>query len=196
MGNPFRPWPFEGLQMFGYDLAVIDPPWKYELRSEKGEAKSPQAQYECMEDHEILALPVGNLFRERGWALLWTTAPKLRLGFECFDAWGIEYVTRMSWLKITAKNRKRRMGPGYVVRTFHEDILIGRVGRPRSRKAMPSIFDGVAREHSRKPDEFYELVDGFAPARARKLDLFSRQSRVDWTTWGRERTKFDMEDAA
>lgn len=184
-------WPFDGLQMFGYDLAVVDPPWLIELRSKKGEAKSPQAQYACMPDAEILSLPVGDLIGDKGWLFLWTSAPKLPLAMQCLDMWGFRYVSRMSWLKITAKNRKRRMGPGYVVRTFHEDILIGRIGEPGVRKALPSLFDGVARQHSRKPDEFYELIDGFAHKRTRKLDLFSRQSRDGWTNWGLERQKFD-----
>jgi N6-adenosine-specific RNA methylase IME4 len=191
MGKDNGVWPFADLRMFSYDVIVCDPPWLMELRSVKGEGKSPQAQYECMSNEAILQLPVGDLIGSEGWLFLWTSAPKLDLGFDCLKRWGFTYTSRLSWLKITAKNRKRRMGPGYVVRTFHEDILIGKIGEPRLRKALPSLFDGVAREHSRKPDEFYDLIDKFAAPGARKLDLFSRQTRPGWTSYGDERTKFD-----
>lgn len=183
-------WPFDPLRMFNYDAVVIDPPWHFELRSAKGEEKSPQAQYACMTDEDILGLPVASLIGGAGWVFLWTSAPKLPLGFQCFDRWGVRFVSRMSWRK-TTKNDKVRWGPGYVVRSMHEDILIGKVSDPALRKAMPSLFNGLAREHSRKPDEFYALVEGFMPEGSRLADVFSRQSRPGWDVWGDESTKFD-----
>ena len=65
--------------------------------------------------------------------------------------------------------------------TTHEPILVCTVGNPRH-KAFPSTFDGVAREHSRKPDEFYDLVLSHTPKAIRRADLFSRQTRPGFQT--------------
>lgn len=186
-------WPFGIIRPLSAEVIVADPPWRFDLYSAKGEEKSPQAQYECMPIDAIKALPVGQLARGDCWLFLWVTAPLLPEGLETLQAWGFRYVTTLAWRKMT-KNGKRAMGPGYVARSMHENILVGAVGSPAYGPALPSIFDGVRREHSRKPDEFYALVDRFAPD-AWKIDLFSRQSRAGWITWGNQATKFDAEAA-
>jgi N6-adenosine-specific RNA methylase IME4 len=176
--------------MFGFDAVVVDSPANFDTYSEKGEAKSPQAQYETMTDAEILAMPVGDLVAAPAWCFLWTMAPKLDFGVDCLRAWGFRYVSTTAWIKVTV-NDKVRWGPGYVVRTMHENVLIGAVGKPKYQGALPSIFRGVAREHSRKPEEFYTLMDGFLPPNYRRADIFSRQSRPGWQKFGKESTKFD-----
>jgi N6-adenosine-specific RNA methylase IME4 len=189
------PWPFDPLRPFCADIIVADPPWQFELRSAKGERKSAQAHYACMSLPEIEAMPVGMLARRDCWLFLWATAPMLPDALATMRAWGFRYVSRTSWRK-TTESGKTRMGPGYIVRTMHEDILIGRIGEPTRRRPMPSLFSGVAREHSRKPDEFYALLETFAEPTAFKLDLFGRETkdaRLGWSTWGDERTKFDQE---
>lgn len=187
-------WPFAPLRPFSYDVIVADPPWLVEMRSAKGETKAPQAHYSCMSIDAICALPVGHLARGDAWLFLWTSAPLLDRAFDVLRAWGFAYCSRLTWRKATI-NDKTRVGPGYVVRTMSEDILIGKIGAPRRAKALPSLFSGLAREHSRKPDEFYRLAEGFAPD-AFRADLFSRASRPGWTGWGDEHGKFDREHAA
>ena len=184
-------WPFGDIKPFSFDLIVADPPWLFRLHSADGEAKSPQAHYQCCGLDWIKALHVGHLARQHSWLFLWVTAPLLPEGLEVMKAWGFEYRSRLSWRKVTAGG-KPRMGCGYIVRTLHEDVLIGALGNPKRAKPLPSLFDGVAREHSRKPDEFYTLVEKFAPDAAR-LDMFGRQSRPGWTVFGNESTKFDGE---
>lgn len=182
-------WPFAPFAPFGFDLIVADPPWLVEMRTAKGETKAPQAHYSCMPIEAISALPVGHLAAPDCWLLLWTSAPLLDRAFDVMRDWGFTYTSRIAWRKCTV-NDKTRVGPGYVVRTMHEDVLIGKIGKPPLGTAFPSFFDGLAREHSRKPEEFYALVDRFAPD-ARKLDLFSRQNRPGWDSWGFEVGKFD-----
>ena len=182
-------WPFGNARMFGYDVIVADPPWLFDLRSAKGEAKSPQAQYACMSTRDIAALPVGHLCSSDAWLFLWATAPMLPEAIDVMRAWGFQYKSRISWIKRTATG-KTRFGPGYVVRSRHEDVLIGAMGTPPFTTALHSIFNGLAREHSRKPDEFYPMIERFSPD-ARRAELFARQSRLGWTTWGLESTKFD-----
>lgn len=180
---------FSNLPLFGFDVVVADPPWLYDLRSSNGEAKSPQAHYSCMPLDAIKDLRVGDLVGMNSWLFLWITAPLLPKGIDVMSAWGFTYKTTIIWRKTTASG-KVRVGPGYVARTMHEQVLIGAIGAPAYTKALPSIFDGLAREHSRKPDEFYRLVEGFAP-NARRLDLFTRESRPGWSAYGDQSTKFD-----
>jgi hypothetical protein len=82
------------------------------------------------------------------------------------------------------------IGTGYRVRTMHEPILVCTVGKPQH-KPFPSTFDGIAREHSRKPDEFYDLVLSHTPQAIGRADLFSRQTRPGFEGWGNEHGKFD-----
>lgn len=188
-GRSEPPWPFGAIRPFSFDLLVVDPPWLYDLYSANGENKSPQANYTCMPTKAIQDMPIGHLVGMNSWLFLWATAPMLPEAIATMQAWGFQYKTRMSWRKVTRKG-KLRVGPGYIVRTMHEDILIGAIGHPSYSRALPSEFDGLARQHSRKPDEFYALIERFAP-NARRADIFSRQNRPGWTSWGDETGKFD-----
>ncbi len=181
-------WPFAPLPLFGFDLLTIDCPWNFSLYSEKGEGKSAQAHYECMPLDQIARLPVGQLVGADAWIFSWATAPLLPEAIDCLRAWGFVYVTRLTWRKVT-RTGKVRMGPGYIARTCDETVLVGRIGKPAFAHALPSIFDGVAREHSRKPEEFFKLVEDFMPM-ARRADIFGREQRPGWTVWGNEAGKF------
>lgn len=184
-------WPFDPLPPLSYDVIVADPPWRYELYSEAGNEKAASAQYETMALDDIMALPVGHLARGDCLLMLWGCGwmpPRLREGV--MTAWGFAYKSEMVWRK-TTRNGKVRMGPGYRVRTMHEPIYIGTMGNPHH-TAFPSLFDGLAREHSRKPDEFYRLVIKHTSG-LRRADLFSRETRAGFDGWGAEHGKFDQE---
>lgn len=177
------------LPLFGFDCIVADPPWLFEQWSVKGEGKAPQAHYKCLPAETIARMRVADHAARDCWLFLWATNPLLREAFFVLDAWGFKYVTAIAWRKTTVHG-KQQWGPGYVARTHHEPILIGKVGEPVMVKALPGLFAGRAREHSRKPDEFYELLRSFLPAKARIADLFSRQNRQGVTEWGDEAGKF------
>lgn len=184
------PWQFDGLTMFGYSLIVADPPWDFELYSEAGHAKSAKAHYATMSLADIMALRVGDLAQGDCLLLLWCCEwmpPAARQ--EVLNAWGFTYKTTIIWRKTTC-NGKVRMGPGYRARTMHEPVIVAAVGNPKH-TAFPSIFDGIAREHSRKPEEFYRMVEAAAPLAVR-ADLFSRQRRPGWDGWGNEAEKFSV----
>lgn len=188
-------WFFEPLAPFCADIIVVDPPTTFTLHSAKGETKSAQAHYRCMTDKEIIDLPVGQLVGMDAWLFLWATGAKLPFSLACLERWGFVYVTELIWRKTTV-NGKPAMGPGYVARTLHEPVIVAKIGAPAYHKPMPSMFEGVRREHSRKPDEFYRLIDNrFSCTHQRKLDVFSRQSRLGWMTWGNEAGKFDSKAA-
>ena len=102
-------------------------------------------------------------------------------------AWGFTYKSAFVWRKLTSGG-KPRLGTGYRVRTMHEPVLLGTIGNPLH-KPFPSIFDGLAREHSRKPEEFFALVDS-AVAQCARAELFARQKREGWDSWGNETERF------
>lgn len=183
-------WPFGRLVPFGYDVIVADPPWLFEVYSEAGMAKSPQAHYECMPLHEIKALPVGHLARGDALLLLWTCgwAMANTQAHDVARAWGATPITEIIWRK-TTRNGKVRVGPGYRARTMHEPVLLCTWGKP-VHKAFPSIFDGVARAHSMKPDEFYDLTVRMTPRALARADLFSAGiDRPGFDGWGEDHRK-------
>lgn len=183
--------------MFGYDLIVADPPWRFELYNEEtGSEKGAAAHYRTMSLEEIAALRVGELAGRDCLLLLWTTGWAMATGAaqKVATAWGFKPVTELVWRKTTI-NRKVRMGPGYRARSKHEPVLLCTAGNP-DHKAIPSIFDGLAREHSRKPENFYRVVDRCCPKLKGRADLFARTHRRGWDAWGDEIGKFDGESKA
>ena len=180
---------FDGLPLFGYDLIMADPPWKFENWSEAGEHKNASAKYDCMELADIKALPVGHLADKDCILWLWATHPLHREAFDVCDAWGFKYVTGGVWVKRTVKGNLH-FGTGYRLRSASEPFLIATNGNPATAKNVRTVVEGVAREHSRKPKEAYVIAEKYMP-HARRLDLFSRQSRPGWDNWGNEKNKFD-----
>jgi N6-adenosine-specific RNA methylase IME4 len=183
---------FDPLMPLSYDVIVADPPWRFSLYSENGEKKSAAKHYDTMETTDITRLPVGHLARDNCLLLLWACGCMLPQAIEAMTSWGFVFKSEIIWRKVTV-NGKPRWGTGYRVRTMHEPILVGTIGHP-NHGAFPSIVDGVAREHSRKPDEVYELVRKYTPG-ARRADLFSRETREGFEGWGAEHGKFDQEAA-
>lgn len=182
-------WPFGALRMFGYDVIVADPPWDFVNYSEAGTKKGADPHYRVMPLEQIMTLRVGELARGDCLLLLWCCEwmrPSEREAV--LRAWGATYKSTIIWRKTTRRGLVR-MGTGYRVRTMHEPVIVATIGNPQH-QPFPSIFDGVAREHSRKPDEFYALVERAAP-NAFRAELFGRQSRPGWDVWGDEATRFD-----
>lgn len=187
-------FPFEPLRMFGYDVIDVDPPTSFELYSEKGAEKSAAHHYDLMSWEDLAALPVGHLARGNAILLLWACSPTLPHSLRLMERWGALYKTNLVWRKVT-KNGKPRMGPGYRARTLHEHVLVGVFGDgPQNHSPFPSLFDGVAREHSRKPEEYYEIVRR-ATLGLYRCSLFTRETRDGFDSWGNEATKFDGEAA-
>jgi N6-adenosine-specific RNA methylase IME4 len=168
---------------------VIDPPWPFATWSSAGQAKSASKHYRIMTLADIKALPVRKLLKDHAVVLLWTTGAMLEQAHEVMQAWRITYKTNVAWRKVT-RNGKVRVGCGFWARTMHEPILLGTVGKPRKfTPALPSLFDGIAREHSRKPHEFYQMITERTPG-LRRADLFARERREGWDAWGDEVGKF------
>lgn len=179
---------FPGLRAWHYNLIMADPPWHHVTWSERGEAKSPQAQYRCAPLDEIMRLPVRQLAWQDCVLWLWATNPMLPQAFRVLEAWGFTFCTAGHWVKRTATG-KLAFGTGRVLRCAGEPFLIGTLGNPATARNVRSVIEGPVREHSRKPDEAYAAAE--ALRMGPRADLFSRQSRPGWDAWGDEAGKFD-----
>lgn len=182
-------WPWADLEPMAYQLIMIDPPWHFRLYSEKGEEKSAQAQYRCMDADAIAALPVADLAARDCLLWMWATAPMLDQQIAILKRWGFAFKTSGVWVKTTV-NERIAFGTGYLLRNAHEPFLIGTRGEPKTRRDVRSVVMGQVREHSRKPDEGYAAAERLMPD-ARRADVFARQRRPGWEAFGDEIEKFE-----
>jgi N6-adenosine-specific RNA methylase IME4 len=178
---------FAPLAARSYNVVVIDPPWSFTTRSPKGQRKSASMHYRVMTLAGIMQLPVRELLKDDAIVYLWTTGPLLHEAVSTLKAWGITYASHFAWRKVS-RNGRMQWGNGYWARSCHETVLLGTVGKPPC-FSLPSCFDGVRREHSRKPEEFYQMITERTPG-LRRADVFARQKREGWDSWGDEVGKF------
>lgn len=158
-----------------YDVIYADPPWNYDIQL-RG---SPSMQYPVMTDGAICGLEVPSA--DDAILFLWATNAKLLEALEVIEAWGFTYKTNLCWVK-------DRIGTGYYVRGKHELLLIGKKGdmpTPAESDRPPSVLFADVGEHSEKPKEVYELIEKMYPNRS-YLELFARETRESWTSWGNE----------
>lgn len=191
-------WPaeFGGLAPMAYRLIMIDPPWHFATRSDKGGEKSPQAKYKTMSMQDIAALPVSDLAHPDGCLLwMWCTQPALDVQMQILKGWGFSFFSSGVWVKQTVHG-KLSFGVGYGFRNCHEPILLGKIGDPEIvSKSVRSVIMGPLREHSRKPDEAYVAARALIP-HGRAADVFSRETRPTWEASGDEAGKFDGSEVA
>lgn len=201
-------WPFGDIPAMRADLILADPAWLFELRSEAGEEKSAQAQYDCMSLKDMMALPVADLCRGDAICVMWTTWPMVAINApgRLMEAWGFTPVTGGAWFKRT-KHDKAAFGTGYVFRSACEPFLVGKMGRPITAKNVRNVIETLeeenaiyapTREHSRKPDQMYDLCERLVPGAMNAVELFARQrwtgGKLNWQAWGNEADKFDPAD--
>jgi N6-adenosine-specific RNA methylase IME4 len=183
-------WPFDPLRPLGYGAILADPPWQYEMRSEKGYGKSPETHYETMPEAEIAALPVGHLAGRDCLLILWTPWPHLPAALRVMAAWGFEYKTGGSWAKLT-RSGGPAMGTGYIFRSASEPFLVGTIGQPEIRdRGVRNLIQSVRRQHSRKPAEIRTMIDRLCP-HVFACELFAREPWAGRDVWGRETPKFE-----
>jgi N6-adenosine-specific RNA methylase IME4 len=165
-----------------YAVLYADPPWHFEVYNEQsGVERAAGNHYPTMPLEEICALPVSHLATDAAVLFLWTTAPHLQESFQALGAWGFEYKTNIVWVK-------HKLGLGYFVRNQHELLLVatrGDMPSPSPANRPASVISAPRREHSRKPDEAYALIEQMYPELP-KIELFARQTRPGWQAWGNE----------
>lgn len=179
---------FEDIPKFQYDLIMADPPWRFENWSKKGEEKNASDKYDCMSLDDIKSIPVGHLAAKDCALFLWATNPLLDKAFEVVKAWGFQFKTAGHWVKKTSGG-KLAFGTGYCLRCAGEPFLIAVNGQPKFARNVRSVIEGPVREHSRKPGEAFTAAENLIPG-ARRIELFSREERDGWDTFGNEVGKF------
>lgn len=174
-----------GNQRFGTVLA--DPPWRFNNRSGKIAPENCKlTRYETLSFDEIASLPVGDCLLDTAHCYLWVPNALLPMGFEVLKAWGFEYKTNIVWHKIRKDGGSDGRGVGFYFRNVTELVLFGIRGKG-ARTLAPgrrqvNLLASRKREHSRKPDELYDLIE--ACSRGPYLELFGRGTRESWTVWG------------
>jgi len=164
-----------------WPIILADPPWRYEHQLFSSTWKDIEDHYPTLSLEEICAVPVAEIASENALLFLWVPAPKLAESFKVIEAWGFDYRTGLVWVK-------HAMGMGNYVRQKHEHLLIARRGEipmPATADRPVSVFEAPRREHSRKPDEAYELIERMFPTLP-KIELFARHARPGWDCWGNE----------
>jgi N6-adenosine-specific RNA methylase IME4 len=165
-----------------YPVILADPPWLFEGYTSV-EAYERTPKYPTMSLVEICALPVRDLACDPAILFLWSTSAHLRLAFDVIEAWGFSYSTSAVWCKSDCAP-----GLGHFVRQQHETLLIARRGdfpTPSPSVRPSSVIRAPRREHSRKPDEVYAIIEAMYPDLPR-LEMFARKARPGWTVWGNE----------
>lgn len=167
-----------------FRVIVADPPWHYGKRVNDATHRG-DLPYPSMTTEAICALPVESVAHDDAILWLWTTNAHMRDAYDVIAAWGFEPKTILTWVK-------NRIGLGDWLRGQTEHCILAVRGKPVvTLTNQTTVIHGPVREHSRKPDEFYEMVEALCPGS--KVEMFCRTPRDGWARWGAETEKFEAD---
>jgi N6-adenosine-specific RNA methylase IME4 len=171
-----------------YSTILADPPWQFQNRTGKMAPEHKRLlRYPTMELKEIMELPVPRLAAASSHLYLWVPNALLQEGLKVMEAWGFTYKTNIVWLKIRKDGGPDGRGVGFYFRNVTELLLFGLRGSMRTLQPGRTQVNMIAtqkREHSRKPDEMYNLIEECSPGPY--VELFARFRREGWDQWGNE----------
>lgn len=205
--RPIKPLPtVEG----GWALVAADAAWRFKswtqplTEEQKQASRAADKHYDTMSLYEIMAMPVKDVVAPDCHCFLWITGPFLNKAEAVLNSWGFKFSTdAFVWIKLRTKLgrdqyqlltpeefiRLLHMGTGHTTRKNAEFCILGRRGNPKRLAAdVHEVIISPVGEHSRKPEEFYERVERYAPGP--RLELFARKARPGWTAWGDQIGKF------
>jgi N6-adenosine-specific RNA methylase IME4 len=179
-----------GDEKFGTVLA--DPPWRFENRTGKVAPEHRRlSRYGTLSLDEIMELPVSQIVLPQSHLYLWVPNALILEGLEVMRRWGFTYKTNLVWYKIRKDGGPDGRGVGFYFRNVTELVLFGVRGRlrtlPAGRRTVNIILERK-REHSRKPDKLYEIIESCSPGPY--MELFARVPRMGWRQWGDELGKY------
>jgi N6-adenosine-specific RNA methylase IME4 len=184
-------WDAWGQERFATFLA--DPPWQFQNRSGKIAPEHKRlARYNTLGLAEICALPVRPLACDTAHLYLWVPNALLPEGLQVLSAWGFQYKSNLVWHKVRRDGGSDGRGVGFYFRNVTELVLFGVRGRnartlPPARRQV-NLLATRKREHSRKPDELYELIEACSPGPY--LELFARGTHRRWSAWGNQSSDY------
>lgn len=171
-----------------FSTILADPPWQFQNRTGKMAPEHKRLlRYGTMELEEILELPVPQLAAASSHLYLWVPNALVSEGLQVMKRWGFTYKTNLVWYKVRRDGGPDGRGVGFYFRNVTELVLFGVRGSMRTLapgRREVNIIATRKREHSRKPDEFYDLIERCSPGPY--LELFARRPRAGWTQWGNE----------
>lgn len=178
-----------------FHTILADPPWRFQNRTGKMAPEHRRlSRYGTIELPEIMALPVADLVIEPAHLYLWVPNALLPDGLAVMKAWGFDYKSNIVWHKVRKDGGSDGRGVGFYFRNVTELVLFGVRGK-NARTLQPgrrqvNLIASQKREHSRKPDELYDIIEecSWGPY----LELFARSTRENWTGWGDQSTEYDI----
>ena len=180
-------------QKFGTVLA--DPPWRFQNRTGKMAPEHRRlGRYGTMSIDEIASIPVSQVAADTAHLYLWVPNALLPEGIQLLRAWGFEYKTNLIWHKIRKDKGPDGRGVGFYFRNVTEVILFGVRGK-NARTLAPgrrqvNFLATQKREHSRKPDELYKIIEDCS--RGPFLEMFARGTQAGWTAWGNQAAEYQI----
>jgi N6-adenosine-specific RNA methylase IME4 len=168
---------------------LADPPWQFQNRTGKVAPEHRRlSRYGTLTLEEIKELPVESAVADTAHLYLWIPNALLPDGIEVLEAWGFRYKSNLVWHKVRKDGGSDGRGVGFYFRNVTELLLFGVRGK-NARTLAPgrrqvNYLSSRKREHSRKPDEQYSLIEACSPGPY--LELFARGVRKPWVTWGNQ----------
>lgn len=172
-----------------FACVLADPPWQFMNRTGKMAPEHKRlSRYGTMDLASICALPVPAISAATSHLYLWVPNALLPEGLRVMQQWGFSYKSNLVWHKRRKDGGSDGRGVGFYFRNVTELVLFGVRGKG-ARTLQPgrtqvNYIGSRKREHSRKPDEIYPIIEGCSPGP--RIELFARGTRPDWTCWGNE----------
>jgi N6-adenosine-specific RNA methylase IME4 len=172
-----------------FSTVLADPPWQFQNRTGKMAPEHKRlARYPTMSLQEIKDLPVEAIVKDTAHLYLWVPNALLADGLQVMEHWGFTYKTNLIWYKVRKDGGPDRRGVGFYFRNVTEMILFGVRGNNartfQPGRSQENIITSQKREHSRKPDEQYQIIESCSPGPY--LELFARGPRKGWHVWGNQ----------
>lgn len=172
----------------GFSTVLADPPWRFSNRTGKVAPEHRRLdRYSTMSLDAIMALDVKSALAPNAHLYLWVPNALLPDGLKVMEAWGFRYVSNIVWAKRRKDGGPDGRGVGFYFRNVTELLLFGVRGSMRTLppgRSQVNMIETRKREHSRKPDEQYDLIEACSPGAY--LEMFARHARPGWTAWGDE----------
>lgn len=201
LGAKLESGPLAGLRRGHYGVIYADPPWSFKTFSNVDRGTVPhrtdEAPYLPMTRDELLALPVSEISRKDCILHLWTISSHIDQAFELAVAWGFTFKSLgFIWVKTQKGDPEApKMGMGKWLRQEGEISLLFTKGKPsRTGAGVRQVLMEPARQHSRKPDGFYERIETLTDGPY--VEMFSRATREGWDAMGDQVGKFDIKPPA
>ena len=176
-----------------FQTILADPPWQFQNRTGKMAPEHKRlARYPTMALDDICDMPVEAVAGDPAHLYLWVPNALLPEGLKVMEHWGFKYKSNLIWYKIRKDGGPDRRGVGFYFRNVTEVLLFGVRGK-NARTLQPgrsqeNIMSTQKREHSRKPDEQYDLIEQCSFGN--RLEIFARGPRDGWTVWGNQSEEY------